>query len=141
METVGAPHSSDAWRHCSSVRRSLMVLSYSRMRPQPVQVRLQACSGSSIRTSGKRLLMRGCSNAGRSDVRVCMMILNGFAESFVSLTVFCHCGGGLSLFFAIKAPIPTVMDSGNLIINPLLKSMPVQQQLEIFMSCCAFHKG
>ena len=31
-----------------------MVCEYSRMRPQPVQVRLQACSGSSISTSGKR---------------------------------------------------------------------------------------
>ena len=34
--------------------------SYSRMRPQPVQVRLQACSGSSIITSGNRLLIMGC---------------------------------------------------------------------------------
>ena len=34
------------------------VCEYSRMRPQPVQVRLQACSGSSISTSGKALLRR-----------------------------------------------------------------------------------
>ena len=31
-----------------------MVSSYSRMRPQPVQVKLQACNGSSIITRGKR---------------------------------------------------------------------------------------
>jgi hypothetical protein len=35
-----------------------MVEEYSRMRPQPVQVRLQACNGSSIRTSGKRFSRR-----------------------------------------------------------------------------------
>ena len=52
METIGAPHSSDAARHCSTVIISLMVDLYSRMRPQPVQVRLQACSGSSIITIG-----------------------------------------------------------------------------------------
>ena len=43
METMGAPHSSTAARHSSSGTRSVMVDSYSRMRPQPVQVRLQAC--------------------------------------------------------------------------------------------------
>ncbi len=55
IETMGAPHSSTAARHSSSGTRSLMVDSYSRMRPQPVQVRLQAWSGSSIITMGKRL--------------------------------------------------------------------------------------
>jgi hypothetical protein len=60
MDTVGAPHSSDAFRHCSSVSCCVMVFSYSRMRPHPVQVRLQACSGSSISTSGNRLLIMGC---------------------------------------------------------------------------------
>src|SRR5438045_6419256 len=54
IETIGAPHSSTAARHSSSGTRSVIVDSYSRMRPQPVQVRLQACSGSSISTSGKR---------------------------------------------------------------------------------------
>ena len=43
METMGAPHSSTAVRHSSTGIRSVMVDSYSRMRPQPVQVRLQAC--------------------------------------------------------------------------------------------------
>jgi hypothetical protein len=52
METTGAPQSSDAARHCSTVITSLMVDLYSRMRPQPVHVRLQACSGSSIITIG-----------------------------------------------------------------------------------------
>ena len=44
----------------------VMVDSYSRMRPQPVQVRLQACSGSSISTSGNRLLIIGCGLRWRS---------------------------------------------------------------------------
>ena len=35
----------------------LIVDSYSRMRPQPVQVRLQAWSGSSIKTIGKRSVL------------------------------------------------------------------------------------
>src|SRR5580692_11638868 len=62
IETMGAPHSSEAARHCSTVMISLIVDLYSRMRPQPVHVRLQACSGSSISTMGnfsvprKRLL-------------------------------------------------------------------------------------
>ena len=43
----------DRARHCSSVSRWPTVSAYSRIRPQPVQVRLQACSGSSISTSGK----------------------------------------------------------------------------------------
>src|SRR5271156_1832845 len=51
-ETIGAPHSSTAFRHSSTVNISLIVDLYSRMRPQPVHVRLQACSGSSIITSG-----------------------------------------------------------------------------------------
>src|SRR5690348_5293850 len=52
MLTIGAPHSSTLARHSSTVSLSLIVLTYSRMRPQPVHVRLQACSGSSISTSG-----------------------------------------------------------------------------------------
>src|ERR1700730_1456766 len=52
METTGAPHSSDAARHCSTVIISLIVDLYSRMRPHPVHVRLQACKGSSIITIG-----------------------------------------------------------------------------------------
>src|SRR5437660_10491629 len=54
METIGAPHSSTAAKHSSSGTRWVMVDSYSRMRPQPVQVRLQAWSGSSINTIGNR---------------------------------------------------------------------------------------
>src|SRR5438876_11086185 len=54
MLTIGAPASSTEARHSSTLSFSLIVCEYSRMRPQPVQVRLQACSGSSISTSGKR---------------------------------------------------------------------------------------
>ena len=54
METIGVPHSSTDLRHSATESLSLMVVEYSRMRPQPVQVRLQACNGSSISTSGKR---------------------------------------------------------------------------------------
>src|SRR5437773_8729297 len=52
METIGAPHSSAAFKHCSTVSRSVIVDLYSRMRPQPVQVKLQAWRGSSIMTKG-----------------------------------------------------------------------------------------
>src|ERR1019366_3424414 len=52
METTGAPHSSDAATHCSTVIISLTVDLYSRIRPHPVHVRLQVCKGSSIRTIG-----------------------------------------------------------------------------------------
>src|SRR5262245_14134755 len=56
METIGVPASSAARRHSATVSFSLIVVEYSRMRPQPVQVRLQACSGSSISTSGNRFV-------------------------------------------------------------------------------------
>src|SRR6202012_1696664 len=49
-DTIGASHSMAAWRHCSSGTMSLSEVEYSRMRPQPVQVRLQVCNGSNWRT-------------------------------------------------------------------------------------------
>src|SRR5438128_12666629 len=52
IETTGAPHSCSALRHCSTVSFSRIVSAYSRIRPQPVQVKLQACKGSSIMTRG-----------------------------------------------------------------------------------------
>src|SRR6476660_2570544 len=52
IETMGAPHSSAAARHSSTESFSLIVSAYSRMRPQPVHVRLHACRGSSIITRG-----------------------------------------------------------------------------------------
>src|SRR5439155_11579071 len=50
METIGALHSWAAPRQSSSDIMSLSEVEYSRMRPQPVQVRLQVCSGSSCNT-------------------------------------------------------------------------------------------
>ena len=50
MEIMGASHSAAAARHCSSGTMSLSDVEYSRMRPQPVQVRLQVCNGSSWST-------------------------------------------------------------------------------------------
>src|SRR5215472_14664685 len=50
METIGASHSAADPRQSSSVIMSLRWVEYSRMRPQPVQVRLQVWSGSSCKT-------------------------------------------------------------------------------------------
>src|SRR4051812_34072102 len=50
MEIMGAPHSVAAPRQSSSDIMSFSEVEYSRMRPQPVQVRLQVWSGSSWRT-------------------------------------------------------------------------------------------
>src|ERR1700761_1620916 len=50
MDTMGASHSIAASRHFSSGTMSLREVEYSRMRPQPVQVRLQVCKGSNCRT-------------------------------------------------------------------------------------------
>src|SRR5881397_3425489 len=50
IDTIGAPHSSAAPRQSSSDIMSLIEVEYSRIRPQPVQVRLQVCNGSSCRT-------------------------------------------------------------------------------------------
>src|SRR5271166_3127001 len=99
METMGAMHSSTALRHCWSESFCVMVDSYSRMRPQPVQVRLQVCSGSSINTSGKRLLIIGC--GFRGALVWLYTIWNGFAESTTETCVFCHSGLGRNLLRAI----------------------------------------
>src|SRR5260221_8623272 len=50
METIGALHSIAEPRHSSRLIMSLRLVEYSRMRPQPVQVRLQVCNGSSWST-------------------------------------------------------------------------------------------
>src|SRR5580658_7497730 len=50
MLTIGASHSRAAPRHFSSGTMSLRLVEYSRMRPQPVQVKLHVCSGSSCNT-------------------------------------------------------------------------------------------
>src|SRR5437773_923571 len=50
IETIGAPHSCAAARHFSSGTMSLRLVEYSRIRPQPVQVKLQVCSGSNCKT-------------------------------------------------------------------------------------------
>src|SRR5256884_9335739 len=50
METIGALHSCAAPRQSSRLIMPLSDVEYSRMRPQPVQVRLQVCNGSSCST-------------------------------------------------------------------------------------------
>src|SRR5437879_5947973 len=50
IETIGASHSSAAPRQSSKVIMSLSDVEYSRIRPQPVQVRLQVCNGSNWST-------------------------------------------------------------------------------------------
>src|SRR5438876_11906450 len=50
METIGASHSCEEARQSSRLIMSLRLVEYSRMRPQPVQVKLQVCSGSSCST-------------------------------------------------------------------------------------------
>ena len=55
IETMGAPESSTACMHCSTVSMRSITASYSRMRPHPSQARLQASSGSSMVTRGNFL--------------------------------------------------------------------------------------
>src|SRR5882672_2449768 len=50
MLTIGASHSTAEARQSSRLIMSLRLVEYSRMRPQPVQVRLQVCNGSSWST-------------------------------------------------------------------------------------------
>src|SRR5688572_22635836 len=50
METIGASHSFADSKQSSSDIMSLRLVEYSRIRPQPVQVKLQVCSGSSCKT-------------------------------------------------------------------------------------------
>src|SRR5213083_2714322 len=58
MEIIGALHSSAAPRQSSRLIISLSEVEYSRIRPHPVQVRLQVCSGSSCRTVANFLVPR-----------------------------------------------------------------------------------
>src|SRR5919197_5334710 len=58
METIGALHSSAAPRQSSRLIMSLSDVEYSRIRPQPVQVRLHVCSGSSWSTVANFLVPR-----------------------------------------------------------------------------------
>ena len=65
MDTIGASHSAAAPRQSSKLITSLRLVEYSRMRPQPVQERLQACSGSNWSTSAnlgvrRHLCLRMC---------------------------------------------------------------------------------
>ena len=117
IETTGAPHSSTAARHSSSGTRSVMVDSYSRMRPQPVQVRLQACSGSSISTMGKRLLIMGCGCRFSPDFAAACggRMRNGLEASAAGATFFCHSGRGRILFLKMYPASPAVMERGNFI--------------------------
>src|SRR5205807_2618122 len=48
IETMGALHSRAAPRHSSSGRMSFSEVEYSRIRPQPVQVKLHVCNGSKL---------------------------------------------------------------------------------------------
>ena len=52
MLTIGAPHSSTAARHFSTLRCFLRIWAGYWILPHPAQARLQRKSGSSIRTSG-----------------------------------------------------------------------------------------
>ena len=54
METMGAPHSSTAFKQVSNGSMSRMVLSNSRIFPHPSQARLHRWVGSSINTNGYR---------------------------------------------------------------------------------------
>jgi hypothetical protein len=116
METMGAPHSSTAKKHSSSGTRSVMVLSYSRMRPQPVQVRLQACSGSSMSTMGKRFLIMGC--GWRWAPVLAGSMRKGFDASGAAATVFCHSGRGFILFLKMYLARSAVIEIGNFIVYP-----------------------
>src|SRR5215471_18900339 len=54
METIGASHSRADSRQSSRLIMSLRLVEYSRIRPQPVHVKLQVCNGSNCSTSAKR---------------------------------------------------------------------------------------
>src|SRR5436190_2151598 len=58
IETIGASHSWADARQSSRLIMSFRLVEYSRIRPQPVQVRLQVCNGSSCSTIAKRGVFR-----------------------------------------------------------------------------------
>src|SRR5712691_10747479 len=72
METMGASHAAAEARQSSRLIMSLRLVEYSRMRPQPVQVRLQVWRGSSCKTS---------ENLGVPRILCLMMCLAIFAVS------------------------------------------------------------
>src|SRR5215467_8642676 len=58
IDTMGALHSSAAARQSSRLIMSLSDVEYSRIRPQPVHVRLHVCNGSSWSTVANFLVPR-----------------------------------------------------------------------------------
>src|ERR1039458_5096160 len=87
-ETMGEPHSSTAFRHCSTVICSEIVSLYSRIRPQPVHVRLHACKGSSIITRG---------NFSTPRIRLPAIYLLNFVVMLSGNLIhssYRHCGAG-----------------------------------------------
>src|SRR5262249_25573509 len=82
-------------------------------RPQPVQVRLHAWSGSSIRTIGNRLWIIGC--GCRLSPVLGGKMRNGFDASGFGATLFCHSGRGRILFLTMYFAIPAVSAMGNFI--------------------------
>ena len=55
MLTMGAPHSSTAWKHCSGVSSFFNTWPGYWIFPHPAHARLQRIRGSSMRTTGKCL--------------------------------------------------------------------------------------
>ena len=72
MLTIGAPHSSTALTHCSTVRCFLSTWAGYWILPQPAQARLHRKSGSSMRTSGYRFRPRSfCLITYEATVNIC----------------------------------------------------------------------
>src|SRR5438477_13049000 len=112
MLTMGAPASSTESRHSCRLSLSLMLEEYSRMRPQPVQVRLQACSGSSMSTIGKRLLIMGCGCREAASAVFMGRIRKGFDALGAGAAFFCHSGRGCILFLKMYPAMPALIESG-----------------------------
>src|SRR3989441_3805099 len=108
IETIGAPHSSTAARHRSTVRCFLRICAGYWILPQPAHARLHRKRGSSIRTKGYRLRPRSfCLTTYPATVAICEI-----GTLIDSRTPFvCHGGdGSLGPSTGLYCPTPDGRD-------------------------------
>src|SRR5215470_11873252 len=106
IETIGALHSSAADRQSSKLIMSLSDVEYSRIRPQPVHVRLHVCNGSSWSTVANFLVPRNLcpityaaifAVSGRGNLIKTRILSRGSRSVNEPASLYCESDSGLWL--------------------------------------------
>src|SRR5262252_768048 len=106
IETIGALHSSAADRQSSRLIMSLSDVEYSRIRPQPVHVRLHVCNGSSWSTVANFLVPRSLcpityaaifAVSGRGNLIKTKILPRGHRSVNEPASLYCDSASGICL--------------------------------------------